>query len=316
MLNSKNDEKKAIELASKLGEGASETQISNMEVKLPEMKRGPIAKIWDKVIDIYNGFRSEETPSSLKVLLIGSLLYLVLPIDVIPDFIPVGGLVDDAAVLSYVWTKLSKLAKLGSHLASPVVKQTVGDKVQESIKNGYNKAFEFAKNKLDEILKKKAKTIVKNCISNLLVFVVAILFLSSGSKEGALIASILIIILFVRSLISLIKASKIGFRLLRIYIKEKDIDETISVYMKETYTFISPIEEMKNKLKILSDIPDLKELVKLQRKSLRKTIIEVSITIILAIVLAFVFKRVLIFNTDYKFIEILALPFTRLINIF
>ncbi len=310
------EETKAIELASKLGENADNNQISNMEVKLPSMKRGPIAKIWDKVCDIYNGFMSEETPSSLKVLLLGSLLYLVLPIDIVPDFIPVGGLIDDVTVLTFVWSKLVKVAKLGNHIGSSVVKQTVGDKIQESIKTAYNKAFEFGKTKLDSILKKKAKNTIKNCVLSLFAFVIAILFLLNDTQESALISSLIIIILLLRTLFSFIKNIPLVFQILKIYIKEKNIDDTIAVYLKTTYAFIQPIEDFKNKIKVFKDIPDLKELVYLQRKALMKTIIEITITVVLAIILAFVFKRVLIYYTDYNFIEIITLPFLKLFKLF
>lgn len=316
MLNAKKDEEKAIQLASKLGKEADYTQISNMEVKLPEMKRGPIAKIWDKVSDIYNGFMSDEVPSSIKVLLIGSLLYLVLPVDVIPDFIPVGGLLDDAAVLTYVWNKLSKLIKLGNHIAPKVVKQSISDKVQESITSAYNKTFEFGKNKLEAILKKKAKNTIKNSLMSLIAFIIAILFLYSGSREGALISSLIVIALLLRTIYSVIKTIPIVFKFLKIYLRDKDIDSAVSDYLKDRYTFINQIEEYKNKVKIFDGLPDLKDLVYLQRTALRKTIIEVVITMILAIVLVFVFKRVLIYYTDYNFIDILTLPFVSFINLF
>ena len=40
-----------------------------------------------------------HTPLSVKATLIGAIAYFVLPIDAIPDFIPVIGFTDDAAVL-------------------------------------------------------------------------------------------------------------------------------------------------------------------------------------------------------------------------
>ncbi|MGD1817457.1 MAG: YkvA family protein [Pleomorphochaeta sp.] len=311
----KKENKKSIELATKLGENASLENIENMEVKLPTMKRGPVKKIWSKVVDIYNGFMSEETPKGLKILLIGSLLYLVLPIDIVPDFIPVGGLLDDVTVLTYVWTKLSKIMKLGGKIGKVVVKESLNDKVQESIKKGYEKAFEFAKNKLEQLLKRKAKNTVKNCIINLSFFVIAIIFLRSNTHESSLISSLIILVLFIRTLYSVIRNIPTVFRLIKIYFKEKNIDSTIAVYMKNTYAFIAPVEEFKNRITILNDIPDLQELVKLQRKALNKTIIEVALTIVIALILAFVFKRVLIQYSSYNFLELISLPFRILFNI-
>jgi uncharacterized membrane protein YkvA (DUF1232 family) len=41
-----------------------------------------------------------DTPLQVKAALIGALAYFVLPFDVIPDFLPVIGFADDAAVLA------------------------------------------------------------------------------------------------------------------------------------------------------------------------------------------------------------------------
>ena len=41
-----------------------------------------------------------ETPSAVKMSLIGALAYFVLPFDAIPDVLPVLGFTDDAAVLA------------------------------------------------------------------------------------------------------------------------------------------------------------------------------------------------------------------------
>ncbi len=41
-----------------------------------------------------------ETPRHVKVTLLGAIAYFVLPMDAIPDFLPVIGFTDDAAVLA------------------------------------------------------------------------------------------------------------------------------------------------------------------------------------------------------------------------
>ena len=43
--------------------------------------------------------KSPEVPKSSKMIIVGALSYLIFPIDLIPDFIPVIGLADDAAVI-------------------------------------------------------------------------------------------------------------------------------------------------------------------------------------------------------------------------
>lgn len=41
-----------------------------------------------------------NTPHQVRVILIGALAYFVMPIDVVPDFLPLFGFADDAAMLA------------------------------------------------------------------------------------------------------------------------------------------------------------------------------------------------------------------------
>ena len=51
-----------------------------------------------------------DTPLQVKAALLGALAYFVLPFDVVPDFLPIVGLGDDAAVLAgalkLVWSHI------------------------------------------------------------------------------------------------------------------------------------------------------------------------------------------------------------------
>jgi len=44
--------------------------------------------------------KSHEVPKSTKMIIVGALSYLIFPLDLIPDFIPVVGLVDDAGIIA------------------------------------------------------------------------------------------------------------------------------------------------------------------------------------------------------------------------
>lgn len=50
---------------------------------------------------LYYAFKSPNTPKKAKLTIAGALGYLILPLDVIPDFIPVVGFADDSAVIIY-----------------------------------------------------------------------------------------------------------------------------------------------------------------------------------------------------------------------
>lgn len=82
-------------------------------------------KFWDKVKNygkkagkktiyyallLYYTAKNPAVPKSSKMIIVGALSYLIFPIDLIPDFIPVVGLVDDASVIT------AALFKVISHI--------------------------------------------------------------------------------------------------------------------------------------------------------------------------------------------------------
>ncbi|MEC5423135.1 YkvA family protein [Virgibacillus sp. C22-A2] len=50
---------------------------------------------------LFYAFKSPHTPKQAKLTIAGALGYLILPIDLIPDFIPVVGFADDIMVILY-----------------------------------------------------------------------------------------------------------------------------------------------------------------------------------------------------------------------
>ena len=58
-------------------------------------------KLISRMLSNYLSGKYNETPWQTVVMLIAGLLYFLTPLDAIPDFIPIGGLIDDATVL--VW---------------------------------------------------------------------------------------------------------------------------------------------------------------------------------------------------------------------
>jgi len=63
-----------------------------------------IRTAYDMVSDSVTGKYKGVSKSTLA-LLAGGLAYLALPIDLMPDFIPVAGWVDDAAVLGWIFVR-------------------------------------------------------------------------------------------------------------------------------------------------------------------------------------------------------------------
>lgn len=79
---------------------------------------------------IYNWYRNAiRNPKYRWWLILGTLTYLVSPIDVIPDFLPIVGQIDDLAILTLLISEVSQL--LGDRVKSrqqDLSQQSVTDK--------------------------------------------------------------------------------------------------------------------------------------------------------------------------------------------
>ncbi|HEY7228777.1 MAG TPA: YkvA family protein [Pseudolabrys sp.] len=54
----------------------------------------------EELLTAYYCAFDQKTPTSVKATLLGALAYFVMPVDAIPDFLPVLGFTDDAAFLA------------------------------------------------------------------------------------------------------------------------------------------------------------------------------------------------------------------------
>ena len=79
--------------------------------KISKMNIGPVKKVWDGVLNLWQVVSSNKIPMSAKVTAIGALVYLISPIDAIPDMIPIAGLTDDVAVITFALTQLAGVIK-------------------------------------------------------------------------------------------------------------------------------------------------------------------------------------------------------------
>ena len=82
-----------------------------------ESKLSTVPKIGEKLASIpvfvsllrsYQRKEYTEIPYKSLIAIAGALIYFLAPVDLIPDFIPVVGYVDDAAVLAFVLTQVKK----------------------------------------------------------------------------------------------------------------------------------------------------------------------------------------------------------------
>jgi len=130
----KEQQQDAINMAMKFGENATEEDVENVSKKMDKMKKGALAKVWDKVQELWAAFKSPETPLSTKSIIIGSLIYMVTPIDIIPDIIPGLGLLDDAFIIGLVFTQVMKLNKTAERISADAVNKELGYVYADSAK--------------------------------------------------------------------------------------------------------------------------------------------------------------------------------------
>jgi uncharacterized membrane protein YkvA (DUF1232 family) len=85
---------------------AEESDLNQIDDRIDSYKRGPIGRVWDKVMALWRYAKDPNAPWWGRALAIGALIYLVSPIDAVPDPIPVVGLLDDAAVIGTAVARL------------------------------------------------------------------------------------------------------------------------------------------------------------------------------------------------------------------
>lgn len=87
--------------------------------KIAHIAKRSGAKLVYAALILYYTLQSNKVSVKDKAIIIGALGYLISPLDVVPDAIPIAGLGDDLAVLMYVvhkvWTEVSDEVKEKAH---------------------------------------------------------------------------------------------------------------------------------------------------------------------------------------------------------
>ena len=79
---------------------------SEFTEKIARIAKRAGAKLVYAALILYYTLQSDKVSKADKAIIIGALGYMISPLDVIPDAIPIAGLTDDLAVLLYVLKKV------------------------------------------------------------------------------------------------------------------------------------------------------------------------------------------------------------------
>ena len=74
--------------------------------KIAHIAKGAGAKLVYAALILYYTLQSDKVSATNKAMIIGALGYLISPVDVVPDAIPIAGLADDLGVLVFVLKKV------------------------------------------------------------------------------------------------------------------------------------------------------------------------------------------------------------------
>ena len=82
------------------------------KAKSKEKPSGPLADLWEnlkmvfRLLQAYFNKQYTSIPWGSIVLVVGAVIYFVSPIDLMPDWFPLAGFVDDAALLTFVLAQI------------------------------------------------------------------------------------------------------------------------------------------------------------------------------------------------------------------
>ena len=95
---------------------ANKFSASDFTEKISQIAKRAGAKLVYAALILYYTLQSDKISKKDKMIIIGALGYMISPLDVIPDAIPIADLTDDLAVLLYVlkkvWTEVDSEIKL------------------------------------------------------------------------------------------------------------------------------------------------------------------------------------------------------------
>ncbi len=255
--------KRALIKAKELGEQTSEKDIQELETKLPVMKRGPIVKIWDKVVFLWERLKSPDVPQKYKVAIAGALLYLVLPLDVVSDAIPLVGLLDDVVVILTIVKLVSKIVDVSKTVIPQI--QKIETKFEEKF---YEISYKMIDDKLAQIF---SSILITTCMSFLATATGCVILIVKpfGEPTSSYISiTVFIMITFYALTRLVIYLKNYGTMTLKIaagIYRKKNVPEGLADFLCTNYTFIAKtfagIQIIQKFVPALNQIPEAPQII-------------------------------------------------------
>ena len=300
-----------MDFVERLGKSFDKKDADKVNSDISSMNRGALANVWDKVLFLLKRFNENSSPQD-KALIIGALLYAILPFDIIPDVIPGLGLVDDAFAVVMVYNIVKQ--------SVPLLRKVV-DKTQEKVVKKVDNIISWAvEQKLDLAYNKK----LVSSLFNLILFVFAILFTACpvfGELASSIVASILLLTSIVLSIISIVKTvrNKHTIPLVRSIRNQRSIKKGIAEYLRSLDEKISFGEKTIDDFFALLGEPAnqrfLDHLVDHCWKLIKKSVVRFVLIIACIVSLFFIVRQVLLMHFDgLSFWEVIFSPVFMLVK--
>ena len=201
------------------------------------MNKGPVSSIWDKVECLWNRFRTESTPAE-KALIIGALLYLIMPLDILPDVLPGLGLIDDVFAILFVFNKITGIGKASLNSAGKRIMERIIDPLIEREVTHYMEVMHY-------------RRIISSMI-NLVIYVAAILlavFPVFGTLLSSILASLLLAFAMGYAVYRFIRLmrGKYAVPIIKEVLKEKSVKKGLSSFIRGLDPRIVKIEKFSDK---------------------------------------------------------------------
>lgn len=308
---SQNKKNKIMDFVERLGKGFDKKDVDKVNSNISSMNKGALANVWDKVLFLLKRFNENSSPKD-KALIIGALLYAILPVDIIPDVIPGLGLVDDAFAVVMVYNIVKK--------SVPLVKKAV-EKTQEKVVKKVDNIISLAvEQKLDLAYNRK----LVSSLFNLILFVFAILFTACpvfGELASSIVASILLLTSIVFAIISIVKSirNKHMIPLMRSIWKQKSVKKGLTEYIRslnEKITFgEKTIDDFFSLLGEPANQRFLDHLVDHCWLLIKKSVVRFVLIIACIVSLFFIARQVLLMQFDgLSFWEVIFSPVFMLVK--